>query len=223
MKKFNYVEGLPELQKLETDESTGERFYISPNGIKLPSVTTVLGHFKKQSLQKWRDKVGNDQANYVMNRAATRGTKFHNLLESYLRNEDGYLDGVMPDMKQSFRDMQETLDLIDNIHYIEGQMYSESLGVAGRTDCIAEFGKTLSIIDFKTSTRQKKAEWIDHYFEQGTAYSLMYEELVGTPINQVVIIISCDDSEYPQVFIRDKNQYVDSLMYKINQYKTEKM
>lgn len=223
MKKFNYVEGLPELQKLETDESTGERFYISPNGIKLPSVTTVLGHFKKQSLQKWRDKVGNDQANYVMNRAATRGTKFHNLLESYLRNEDGYLDGVMPDMKQSFRDMQETLDLIDNIHYIEGQMYSESLGVAGRTDCIAEFGKTLSIIDFKTSTKQKKVEWIDHYFEQGTAYSLMYEELVGSPINQVVIIISCDDSEYPQVFIRDKNQYVDSLMYKINQYKTEKM
>ena len=190
MKKFNYVEGLPELQKLETDESTGERFYISPNGIKLPSVTTVLGHFKKQSLQKWRDKVGNDQANYVMNRAATRGTKFHNLLESYLRNEDGYLDGVMPDMKQSFRDMQETLDLIDNIHYIEGQMYSESLGVAGRTDCIAEFGKTLSIIDFKTSTKQKKVEWIDHYFEQGTAYSLMYEELVGSPINQVVIIIS---------------------------------
>jgi genome maintenance exonuclease 1 len=129
----------------------------------------------------------------------------------------------MPDMKQSFRDMQETLDLIDNIHYIESPLYSEGLGVAGRTDVIAEFGKTLSIIDFKTSTKQKKEEWIDHYFEQGTAYSLMYEELVGAPINQVVIIISCDDSEYPQVFIRDKNQYVESLMDKINQYKTEKM
>lgn len=219
MKKFNFVQGLPELKQLETDESTGERFYISPNGKKLPSVTTVLGHFKKKAMIEWRNRVGHEEADKISTRASMRGTRFHNMLESYLRNEDHFLDGVMPDMKQSFRDMQETLDLIDNIHYIESPLYSERLGVAGRTDVIAEFGKTLSIIDFKTSRKQKKEEWIENYFEQGTAYALMYEELVGKPIDQIVILISCDDSEHPQVFIRDKNQYIQSLLEKIHIYK----
>jgi genome maintenance exonuclease 1 len=223
MKKFNYVEGMPELKQLEVDESTGERFYISPNGVKLPSVTTVLGHFKKKSLIEWRNRIGNEQADAVMNRASTRGTKFHNMMEGYFRNEENFLDGVMPDMKQSFRDMQETLDLIDNIRYIESPLYSEKLGVAGRTDVIAEFGKTLSIIDFKTSTKQKKEQWIENYFEQGTAYALMYEELVGDPIDQVVILIATDDSDRPQVFIRDKNQYIENLLEKIHLYKQEKL
>lgn len=222
MKKFNFVQGLPDLKSLNTDESTGERFYISPNGKKLPSVTTVLGHFKKKAMIEWRNRVGHEEANKISTRSSMRGTKFHNMMESYLRNEEGFLDGVMPDMKQSFRDAQETLDLIDNIHYIEGQMYSEKLGVAGRTDCIAEFGKVLSIIDFKTSTKQKKEEWIDNYFEQGTAYALMYEELVGNPIDQIVIIIATDDSDTPQVFIRDKNQYIQNLLEKIHLYKQER-
>lgn len=223
MKKFNFVERMPELKQLEVDESTGERFYISPNGVKLPSVTTVLSHFKKKSLIEWRNRIGNEQADAVMNRASTRGTKFHNMMEGYLRNEENFLDGVMPDMKQSFRDMQETLDLIDNIRYIESPLYSEKLGVAGRTDVIAEFGKTLSIIDFKTSTKQKKEQWIENYFEQGTAYALMYEELVGDPIDQVVILIATDDSDKPQVFIRDKNQYIENLLEKIHLYKQEKL
>jgi genome maintenance exonuclease 1 len=221
MKKFKFVEGLPELQQLPTDESTGERFYVTPSGKKLPSVTTVLSHFKKKSLIEWRNKVGHEEANKVMYRASTRGTKFHNMLEGYLRNEEHFLDGVMPDMKQAFRDVQETLDLIDNIHYIESPLYSEKLGVAGRTDCIAEFAGVPSIIDFKTSLRQKKEAWIENYFEQGTAYALMYEELVGKPMDQIVIIISCDDSEQPQVFIRDKNQYIQNLLEKIHLYKQE--
>lgn len=221
MKKFKFVDGLPELKSLDVDESTGQRFYISPNGVKLPSVTTVLGYFKKKSLIEWRNKVGNEEADRISARAANRGTRFHNMLESYLRNEEGFLDGVMPDMKQSFLDVQETLDLIDNIHYIESPLYSEKLGVAGRTDCIGEFAGVPSIIDFKTSRSEKKAEWIENYFEQGTAYALMYEELVDRPIDQIVIIISVDFLEHPQVFIRDKNQYIESLLEKIHIYKQE--
>jgi len=223
MRKFNFVSGLPELKQLETDESTGERFYISPNGVKLPSVTTVLGHFKKKAMIEWRNRIGHEEANKITYRAANRGTKFHNMMEGYLRNEENFFDDVMPDIKQSFRDMQETLDLIDNIHYIESPLYSEKLGVAGRTDCIAEFGNVLSIIDFKTSKKQKKEEWIDNYFEQGTAYALMYEELVGKPIDQIVILIATDDSDKPQVFIRDKNQYIENLLEKIHLYKQEKL
>ena len=221
MRKFNFVFGMPELKQLETDESTGERFYISPSGKKLPSVTTVLGHFKKKAMIEWRNRVGHEEADKVSTRASLRGTKFHNMMEGYLRGEEGFFDGVMPDMKQSFNDMKETLDLVDNIHYIESPLYSEKLGVAGRTDVIAEFGKTLSIIDFKTSRKEKKEEWIENYFEQGTAYALMYEELVGIPVNQIVILISVDFMEHPQVFIRDKNQYIQSLLEKIHLYKQE--
>ena len=221
MKKFNFVQGLPELKQLETDESTGVRYYITPSGKKLPSVTTVLGHFKKRAMIEWRNRVGHEEADKISTRASIRGTKFHNMMEGYLRGEENFLDGVMPDMKQSFRDMKETLDLIDNIHYIESPLYSEKLGIAGRTDVIAEFGKTLSIIDFKTSTKQKKEQWIENYFEQGTAYALMYEELVGNPIDQIVILIATDDSDEPQVFIRDKNQYIQNLLEKIHLYKQE--
>lgn len=219
MKKFKFKEGMPELKQLDVDESTGERFYISPNGIKLPSVTTVLSHFKKKGLIEWRNRVGNEEADAVMYRASTRGTKFHNMMESYLRGEDNFLFGVMPDMKQAFNDMKETLDLIDNIRYIESPLYSEKLGVAGRTDCIAEFAGVPSIIDFKTSRKEKKAEWIENYFEQGCAYALMYEELVGVPVDQIVILISVDFMEHPQVFIRDKNQHIQNLLEKIHLYK----
>lgn len=221
VKKFKFKEGMPELKSLDVDESTGERFYISPNGVKLPSVTTVLSYFKKKSLIEWRNRIGHEEANKVMYRAANRGTKFHNMMESYLRNEDDFLSGVMPDMRQAFNDMKDTLDLINNIRYIESPLYSEKLGVAGRTDCIAEFAGVPSIIDFKTSLKEKKEAWIDNYFEQGTAYAQMYEELVGEPIDQIVILISVDFMERPQVFIRDKNQYIQTLLEKIHIYKQE--
>jgi len=223
VKRFKYVDGLPTLHPLDTDESTGERFYITPNGVKLPSVTTVLGHFKKKSLIEWRNRIGNEEADKVMYRASNRGTRFHNMMEGYLRNEDDFLNGVMPDMRQAFNDMKETLDLIDNIRYIESPLFSEKLGIAGRTDVIAEFAGVPSIIDFKTSTKEKKEEWIDNYFEQGTAYALMYEELVNEPIDQIVILISVDFMERPQVFIRDKNQYIQNLLEKIHLYKQEKL
>lgn len=221
MKTFRHVQDMPELIQLETDESTGKRFYLTPSGNRLPSVTSVLGHFNKEFLEEWKNRVGEEEAERIKRRAAVRGTKFHALMEAYLKNEEGFLDGVMPDMKQSFKDMIETLDLVDNIRYIECALYSEALGVAGRCDLVAEFGGTLSIIDFKTSLKLKKAEWIEHYFEQATAYAMMYEELVGQPINQIVIIISSDHNDQPQVFIRDKEQYVQGLLDKIQMYKQD--
>lgn len=218
MKTFNYVE-MPKLTPLKTEEVDGKRYYIAPSGAKLPSVTTVLGHSKKHIIKEWRERVGQDEAQKISTRASIRGTKFHNMMEKYLMNDKTLFENVMPDMKQAFYDVQKTVDLIDNIHYIECPLYSEKLGVAGRTDCIGEFAKTLSVIDFKTATKPKKEEWIDNYFEQGTAYALMYEELVGEPINQIVIIISVDGEIEPQVFIRDTKHYVASLFDKIQAYK----
>lgn len=221
MKTFNYLKNMPELQSLPVEELDGKRHYISPNGVKLPSVTTVLGHSKKKGIEVWRDRVGAEEADKIMHRAATRGTKFHAMLERYLGNEINLFEGVMPDMKQAFSDVKPIIDMIDNIHYIESPLYSEILGVAGRTDVIAEFDGVPSIIDFKTSLRPKKHEWIDGYFEQGTAYSLMYEELTGIQIHQVVVIISVDGTNEPQLFVEDRIDHIDSLMNKIDEYKKE--
>jgi genome maintenance exonuclease 1 len=127
----------------------------------------------------------------------------------------------MPDMKQAFNDIRPTIDRIDNIHYIESPLWSERIGLAGRTDVIGEFDGKLSIIDFKTSLKLKKEEWIDNYFEQVTAYSLMYKERVGTPINQVVIIISVDGVIEPQIFIKEPIDYVNSLIEKVWLYQKE--
>ena len=221
MKNFSYVEGLPDLQPLATEEIGGKRYYVTPSGKKLPSVTTVLGHFKKQSINEWRNRIGHEEAQKISTRASVRGTKFHSLLEKYVSNERLLFENVMPDMIQAFYDIKPTLDRIDNIHYIESPLWSERLGLAGRTDVIGEFDGTLSIIDFKTSLKEKKEEWIDNYFEQGTAYSLMYKERVGRPIEQIVILISVDGRDEPQIFIKKTSDYVDSLIKKIWLYNKE--
>jgi len=222
MKTFNHVTGLPDLKPLAVEEIHGKRYYISPSGKKLPSVTTVLGHFKKKQISEWRARVGEEQANRISTRAATRGTKFHNMMEKYLLNDNTLFEDIMPDMKQAFHDVKDAIDKIDNIHYIEGQMFSERLGLAGRTDCIGEYDGVLSIIDFKTSLKPKKKEWIENYFEQGTAYAMMYEELVGNPIDNIVIIVSTDDGSQPlQVFQENKYDYMKSLLEKIHIYKQE--
>jgi genome maintenance exonuclease 1 len=221
MKIFNYVKNTPKIESLAVEEYEGKRYYISPNGIRLPSVTTVLGHFKKQSLIEWQNRIGEKEATSIKNRAGVRGSKYHLMMERYLNNQDNVFEGIMPDMKQSFKDAQPTLDKIDNIYYMECPLYSEVLGVAGRTDLIAEYDNELSIIDHKTSLREKRESWIQNYFEQGTAYSLMFEELTDIRINKIVIIISVDGLDKPQVFVKDRIYYIDSLMEKIEQYKKD--
>lgn len=221
MKKFNYVTNLPVLQTLKVEETDGRRHYVSPNGLKLPSVTTVLGHFGKHKILEWKARVGEAEAQKISTRASIRGTKFHSMMERYLANEQNIFEDVMPDMKQAFLDVKKEIDKIDNIHYIESMLFSEVIGIAGRTDVIGEYDYVPSIIDFKTSTRPKKREWILNYFEQGTAYSLMYEEMTGIQINQIVVIVSVDGADGPQVFIEDRNDHIDNLMTKVKAYQKE--
>ena len=213
--------GVPELQPLSTKEVDGARHYIIPTGEAFPSVTTVLGHFKKKQIQEWRDRIGHEEANRISNRASTRGTKFHSMMERYLQNKpikEVLHESVMPDMRQAFHDIRPTLDRIDNIHYLECPLYSTKMRLAGRTDVIGEFDGTLSVIDFKTSTKIKPESYILNYFEQTTAYGIMYEERVGIPIDQIVVIISVDNEPDPQVFVKRKEEYESSLFQKIYDY-----
>ena len=223
MKTFKHLNQDHFLCELKREEYNGKRYYISPNGIKLPSVTTFLSHFKGDSLAKWRKKVGEEEANKISARASKRGTKFHSLMESYITNQEGFLteQDVMPDMRHAFLDMRPVVDRIDNIHYVETMLYSETLGLAGQVDCIAEFDGIPSIIDFKTSLKLKKEDWILNYFEQCTAYSLMYEDMTGIQCRQIVVLISVDHEPQPQVFVKKRGDYVKGLYDKIVQFREE--
>ncbi len=206
---------------LKREEYNGKRYYVSPNGVKLPSVTTFLSHFKGDSIQKWRKKVGEEEANKISARASRRGTKFHSLMESYISNQEGFLnEDVMPDMRHAFNQFVPILDKVDNIHYIETMLYSEALGLAGQVDCIAEYDGVPSIIDFKTSLKPKREDWILSYFEQCTCYSLMYEEMTGIQCRQIVVLISVDHEE-PQVFVKNRKDYVPELARKVKQFREE--
>lgn len=223
LKRFNHLD-LPALPKIEQQTAAdGSRQYVTPDGSRLPSVTTVLGHFQKQHIVKWRKRVGEEEANKISGRASRRGTKFHKLMEGYLGNEQGFLNEADVVEQMAFKDAQKVVDKIDNIHYIEAALFSYKVGLAGSVDCIAEFDGVPSVIDFKTSSKLKDENWIQNYFEQCTAYSLMYQDMTAVKIPQIVVIISVDHEINPQVFVKDRKDYVESLYYKVKEYKQCKL
>lgn len=194
----------------------GKRYYTLEDGTRLPSVTTVIGAQKKQAIMEWRKRVGEQEANRISKKASSRGTNVHTLCERYLNNEP--LGTIMPDALEMFRTIRPHLDRINNIHYQETALWSKTLGMAGRVDCIAEFEGTLSVIDFKTSKKIKNLEDIQDYFWQTTAYAIMYEELIGQPINDLVVIMAVEN-EKPLIFKQKTVDHIDGLIKAIDFYK----
>ena len=194
----------------------GKRYYTLEDGTRLPSVTTVLGAQKKEGIMAWRKRVGEAEANRISKQATGRGTNVHTLCERYLNNDS--LGDIMPDAVEMFRSLKPLLNRIDNIHYQECALWSKQLGMAGRVDCIGEFDGVLSVIDFKTSKRIKQSEDIEDYYWQTAAYSLMYEEMIGTPIDNLVIIMAVED-EQPLLFKQKTQDHIEGLVKAINFYK----
>ena len=178
-----------ELEQLKQINTDNGRRYETPDGSAYPSVTTVLGRLKAQAIQEWRNRVGAETANKITTKAARRGTNVHQMCEDYLNNDYNAMK-YMPVDIETFNSIRPILNDINNIHVLEGRLYSHHLGLAGTVDCIAEYKGKLSVIDFKTSLKPKKKEWIDNYFMQESAYAIMYEERTGTPITQLVTIIA---------------------------------
>lgn len=196
----------------------GKRYYTLEDGTRLPSVTTVIGAQKKQSIMEWRKRVGEAEANRISKFATGRGTNVHTLCEQYLNNEPGYMKGAMPDAVEMFLSIKPHLNRIDNIHYQEQALWSKQLGMAGRVDCIGEFDGVLSVIDFKTSRRVKELAHIEDYFWQTAAYALMYEELIGQQIDNLVIIMAVEDS-VPLIFKQKTADHINGLVAAIKFYK----
>ena len=215
MKKFNFIDldksKLPVTKGKKVD---GFRFY-DIDGKAYPSVTSVLGIKKKAELQGWREKIGEDVANWEMGRAARRGKATHLLVEEYLKGKTPSERGVLP--LGLFKLLRPYVDQIDNIHLLETIMYSPKLTIAGQVDCVAEYNGKLSVIDFKTANKERQESWIDNYFLQTTAYAQMYEETFGKNIDQIVILLASEDGSV-QNFVKEKKDYMEPLMKSIDEF-----
>ena len=211
---------LPEIKATTTD---GVRLYETPEGNKYPSITTVLSVKNKKGLFEWRKRVGDDVANYVARKAANRGTSVHHMCEDYINNdfdEEKHKKKFLPYVL--FNQLRESvLQKIDNIYAQECGLYSDKYKVAGRVDCIAEYDGKLSIIDFKTSSKERSDDWNESYYIQASAYAEMFEERTEIAINQVVILVVTEDGVV-QEFVKNKTEFLPLLSDVIKEWKEKK-
>lgn len=200
------------LHDMETEYVDGKRYYKTPAG-NLPSVTTVLGQkIKNPGLEAWKARVGEEEVKRISTQAAGRGSAVHLLCERYLSNDPDYKRGAMPFNVATFSTIKKHLDLcVGTVYGMEVPLWSEKLGTAGRTDLLAGWLGVNSVIDFKTSKRKKEEGDIESYFLQATCYSLMAEERTVLKFPQIVIVIAVDHEE-PQVFVKNRDQYVDRVL-----------
>lgn len=204
---------VPKLERISTELG---RMYVTPSGTKLPSVTTILSYAPNESLQAWKNSVGEDEARKIATRAANRGTYIHSMCEHLLKGTDAPPRNILYlDMWKSFRPLVEN---IEKTHALETQLYSQYLASAGTVDCVGMWNGRLSIIDFKTSTRIKKAEDIGSYFMQCAAYAVMWEELTKMPVSQLVVLMAVED-EQPLVFVEKRNDWIHQFIELRKQYK----
>lgn len=206
--------------------TTNGRTYLTPEGNSYASITTMLGKSKseksKKILETWKNNVGHEKAAKITKAAAERGTALHTLVEDFLRaagetefpivgNKNGKL----------FKQIHPYLSRIGDIHVIEQPLYSDILKVAGRVDLIAEFDNKLSVIDFKSSTKEKRESWIEDYLIQETFYSVAFGALFPQRIEQIVTIMAVEETGEPQIFIKKPGDYLEALVTRVKKYYAE--
>ena len=176
-----------EYKPLDRVTVNGSRHYQTPNGSPLPSVTTVLSSLAdKSAIYEWRKRVGNEEANRITNLATGIGTQVHLHLEKYILEEDrpGGTN-LIHQMAHSLSDIviEKGLSNIDEVWGTEVPLYYPGL-YAGTADCIGVWKGRPAMIDFKTTRKPKKREWIDDYFLQCAAYAEAHNQLYGTEIKK---------------------------------------
>ena len=208
--------------ELSTKNLNRKRFYQTPDGKLYPSITTVLQKRKMAGLMEWRKNVGDDVANYIARTAAHRGTKVHHMCEDFLNNnfdEEIHKKNFLPYVL--FGQMKPVLmQKVNNILAQECGLYTDKYKVAGRVDCIAEYNGVKSIIDFKTSRKERNDEWNESYYIQASAYAEMFEERTGIEINQIVILVVTEDGVV-QEFVKDKGEYIPMLVEAIDDFTSD--
>ena len=219
-----YTHKPTKLTELTTQTVNFKRFYETRDGKLYPSITTVLSTRNKKGLFEWRKRVGDEVANYVARTSAARGTAVHHMCEDYLNNFPVDWPDKWKEHEKKFLPFclfkqleNKVLQKIDNIRSQECALFSNKYRVAGRVDCIAEYDGKLSIIDFKTSTKERNDEWNENYYIQASAYAEMFEEQTGTPIEQIVILVVTEDGVV-QEFVKEKYDYIPLLLETIDNF-----
>jgi hypothetical protein len=203
---------LPKVE-LEVKTINGKRHYVTPEGRIYRSVTTIINDSSDDTILKhWVDRVGKAEADRISDRSRTRGNNVHKLIEQFLLNESIDFGKVMPINLMLYKQIVPILEKhVTKIYGIEFPLYSDRLKTAGRTDLIADYDGIPSIIDFKGSSRTKKAEWIKDYFIQETTYSCCLFEKYKMQCKQLVTIIAVEE-HFPQVFIKTVGEYLDDTL-----------
>lgn len=211
MKLFKHM--IVDIPKLILDESNYTHIYLTPDGKRLRSVTTMINKTRpkedKKKLSDWRQREGEEVADYIMNTSGKIGIETHKLNEDYIRMKIG--DGPYSLLAQAHhKKFIPYLNKTDIIYGIEAKLFSDTMALAGTADLIANYNNKLSIIDYKTKRTKQKREWIDDYFLQTTAYSRMWKELTGQDIEQLVILISSEQGTF-QEFVSVPKVHLNSL------------
>jgi genome maintenance exonuclease 1 len=218
--KFKY-------EKLSRDESTGKRLYATPQGHKVPSVTTVLDKTKPEesriALANWRKAVGEKKAQEITTEAANRGTRMHKFLEDYVNGEPMNESITNPFAQQSQKMAKIVIEKgmcnVSEVWGSEVPLYFPEL-YAGTTDCVGVHNGDESILDFKQTNKPKKIEYISDYFLQLTAYALAHNEVHGTNIRKGVILMCSKDFEYQEFILepKDFDYWTEEWCKRVEQY-----
>lgn len=205
----------------------GSRKYATPDGEKLPSVTTILDATKseesKQALQNWRKRVGVQKAQEITTEAAGRGTRMHKWLENYVKTGETGEPGSNPYSIQSHMMAKNIIEngLVKCSEYwgTEVPLYYPKI-YAGTTDLCGVHEGSDAIMDHKQSNKLKKREWIDDYFVQLTAYANAHNEVHGTKIRKGVIFMCTADNVYQEFIIEglEFDKYTDMWFKRVEQY-----
>lgn len=218
--KFNYVP----MSRVEID---GKRRYATPDGEKLPSVTTILDATKseesKQALQNWRKRVGVQKAQEITTEAAGRGTRMHKWLEDYVKTGLVGAPGSNPYSIQSNKMARSIIEqgMVKCTEYwgTEVPLYFPKI-YAGTTDLCGVHDGSEAIMDHKQTNKLKKREWIDDYFIQLAAYANAHNEVHGTKIQKGVIFMCSADNIYQEFIIEgaEFEKYTDLWFRRVEQY-----
>jgi genome maintenance exonuclease 1 len=216
--------------RLSRDDSSGKRLYATPDGHKVPSVTTILDKTKpaesRIALANWRKAVGEKKAQEITTEAANRGTRMHKFLEDYVKQGSINDPGSNPFSQQSHKMasivIAEGMKNVTEVWGSEVPLYFPEL-YAGTTDCVGVHLEDQAILDFKQTNKPKKLEYISDYFLQLTAYALAHNEIHGTNIRKGVILMCSKDFEYQEFILepKDFDHWTEEWCKRVEQYYRE--
>jgi genome maintenance exonuclease 1 len=193
----------------------GRRMYSTPDGLAVPSVTTILDKTKpeqaKKALREWKKRVGEAKAAEITKEAAGRGTRMHTWLEQYVKEDRIDDPGSNPYSQQSHKManiiIEQGLSNATEFWGTEVPVYFPQV-YAGTSDCIGVHNKSEAILDFKQTNKPKKREWIEDYFMQLCAYADAHNEVYGTNISKGVVLMCSKDYEY-QEFVIEADEFAE--------------